>query len=283
MKRLLVGSLVGDWMLTARDRWGLWCTLWSAPEKTGMLLNDHLAAKLVASICRPGRVFVDVGAHIGSMIASAKRRSSPALIVAIEAIPDKVAALRRRFPDVEVVECAVGDGGEREVAFFVDVEQSGYSSLASPTRRTGQLTEIRVQLRSLGAVIGAHHVDVIKIDVEGAELGALRSARELLARVRPTVMFESAPGAGERLGHSTTALWEFLDELGYSVIAPDRLAHNGAGMSLATFNDAHLYPRRTTNFFAVAHERRIELRDRARAVLGIRADDALDRPAAAPP
>jgi len=41
-------------------------------------------------------------------------------------------------------------------------------------------------------------------------------------------------------------------------------------MSLEAFNDGHLYPRRTTNYFAVARERREEVRDRARVVLGIR-------------
>jgi hypothetical protein len=82
-------------------------------------------------------------------------------------------------------------------------------------------------------------------------------------------MFESAPGCGARLGYSTTALWQFLDEIGYVIVAPNRLAHDGDGMSLEAFNDGHLYPRRTTNYFAVPRERRGELRDRARVILGI--------------
>lgn len=269
MKSYLVGSLVGEWMSTARDKTQLMHAAWRDPEKTGTIVNDQLASLLAASLCESGRVFVDVGAHIGSMIASVQRRSRPSKIVAIEAIPDKAAALRARFPGVEVVECAVGEGGDREVSFFVDLRQSGYSSLATPLSTRKQMLEIKVQLRSLGAILAGHDVGVIKIDIEGAELGALRSAAEALAASRPTVMFESALGAGDRLGFSTSAFWRFFDELDYAVLAPNRMAHNDPGLSLDMFNECHLYPRRTTNYFAVPRERRTDVRDRARTVLDI--------------
>lgn len=270
LKNLLVGTVVGDWTATARDRLGLMCAAWSDPEKTGMIINDQLASLLVASLCRPGRVFVDVGAHIGSMIDSAQRRSRASKIVAIEAIPAKAAALRRKFPRVEVVECAVGEGGDREVTFFVDRVRSGFSSLARPMGRADDIVEIKVQLRSLGEILAGHDVDVVKIDIEGAELGALRSASEVLMACRPIVMFESGPGAGDRLGYSTSELWKFLDDLDFAVLTPNRLAHDDPGLSLDMFNDSHLYPRRTTNYFAVPRQRRIEIRDLARTVLGIR-------------
>jgi FkbM family methyltransferase len=269
MKSLLVGTAIGDWMLSARDKFDILRASWSTPESVGTLANDQLASLLVASICRPGMVFVDVGAHIGSIIASAQRRSRPSKIVAVEAIPSKAATLRRRFPGVEVAECAVGESEGREAAFFVDVKQSGYSSLARPVGGSNELVEIKVPVRALGSVLAGHNVDVIKIDIEGAELGALRSATEVLSTHRPTIMFESAPGAGDRFGYSTTDLWQFLHALDFVVVAPNRLAHNDLGMSLDAFNDGHLYPRRKTNYFAVPRERRTDVRDRARKVLGI--------------
>jgi len=265
-KARLIGTSLGMWLLEVCDKLHLVRAACASPESVGTLANDQLAALLVVSICRSGHVFVDVGAHIGSIVASARRRSSPSKIVAVEAIPDRAASLRRRFSDVEIVQCAVGEGDGAEVAFFVNEGRSGYSSLA---RRDG-LREIRVPLRTLDSVLAGSDVDVIKIDIEGGELGALRGAVEVLSRHRPTVMFESAPGCGARLGYSTTALWNFLDGHGYLVVAPNRLAHDGDAMSLEAFNDGHLYPRRTTNYFAVARERREEVRDRARVVLGIR-------------
>jgi len=265
-KASLVGTSLGLWLLEVRDKLQLVRAACTSPESVGTLAKDQLAALLVVSICRPGHAFVDVGAHIGSIVASAKRRSLPSKIVAVEAIPERAASLRRRFPDAEIVQCAVGESDGAEVAFFVNEARSGYSSLASGEG----LREIRVPLRTLDSVLAGNDADVIKIDIEGGELGALRGAVHVLSRYRPTVMFESAPGCGARLGYSTSDLWKFFDGLGYLVVAPNRLAHDGDAMSLEAFNDGHLYPRRTTNYFAVARERREELRDRARAVLGIR-------------
>ena len=51
---------------------------------------------------------------------------------------------------------------------------------------------------------------------------------------------------------------------------PNRLALGDPALSLDMFNDGQLYPRRTANYFAVLHKRRIEIRDLARTVLGIR-------------
>ena len=261
----LVGTSLGLWLLDVRDKLNIARAAWFCPESVGTVANDQLAALLVVSICLPGRVFVDVGAHIGSIVAGVKRRSRPSKIVAVEAIPERAASLRRRFSGVEIVQCAAGERDGEEVAFFVNEARSGYSSLA---RREG-LREIRVPLRTLDVVLAGHAVDVIKIDIEGGELGALRGAVAVLSAHRPTIMFESAPGCGARLGYSTTALWRFLDEIGYLIVAPNRLAHDGDGMSLEAFNDGHLFPRRTTNYFAVPRERRRELRDRARVILGI--------------
>lgn len=268
VKARLVGTSLGLWLLALRDKLNILRAAWFSPESVGTMANDHLAALLVVSICRPGHVFVDVGAHIGSIVASAKRRSRPSRIVAVEAIPERAASLERRFPDVAVVQCAVGEREGHDVAFFVDRAQSGYSSLAAGEG----LREIRVPMRTLDVVLGASAVDVIKIDIEGGELGALRGAINVLARHRPTVMFESAPGCGSRLGYSTTDLWRFFDGIGYVVVAPNRVAHDGDDMSLDSFNDGHLYPRRTTNYFAVPRERRDEVRERARLVLGIRVE-----------
>lgn len=123
---------------------------------------------------------------------------------------------------------------------------------------------------TLDNLISSPDVDVIKIDVEGAELGVIRGGKRVLSDCRPLVMFESAPSGVGSLGYTKDALWRQLDELGYQIFVPNRLAHDGDGLSLECFLDSHVYPRRTTNYFAVPEERRIEIRDRARLIRGIR-------------
>jgi FkbM family methyltransferase len=100
-------------------------------EAVGTLANDQLATTLITRICGSHRTFIDVGAHIGSIIAQVRHYDRSIKIVAIEAIPAKAQDLRRRFPFVELHGCAVGET-TGEIAFFIDIRQSGYSSLATP-------------------------------------------------------------------------------------------------------------------------------------------------------
>ena len=52
--------------------------------------NDQLATMLITKICGSHKTFIDVGAHIGSIIAEVHHNDPSTKIVAIKAIPQKV-------------------------------------------------------------------------------------------------------------------------------------------------------------------------------------------------
>jgi FkbM family methyltransferase len=274
-KQWFLGGALGSVLLSTRDRVNLLSlALASNPESIGALANDQLAGVLVTRLSKPNSTFLDIGAHIGSVSASVLRYDASVKVEAIEAIPDKAANLRRKFPVIKVHECAVGDR-QGEVQFFVNTRQSGYSSLGRPGGQDANtIKPISVPMRTLDGLAVAGTVDVIKIDIEGAELGALLGGRKLIEQQRPTVMFESAPGDANGLGYTKEAMWQFFEQQGYEIVVPNRLAHNGAGLTQVGFVESHLYPRRCTNYFAIPLERRLELRDRARKVLGIAVTNA---------
>jgi FkbM family methyltransferase len=272
MKQMFVGTAVGRFAMSVRDSLHLLRAMHFQPEIAGTLANDWLASFLVTRLCQPNKTFVDVGAHIGSIISDVVRHCPAVKIVAVEAIPQKGEALRRKFPAVEFHGCALGES-EGETSFFVNTKRSGYSSLGRPTDGgTSDIVELKVPLKRLDGLIAADGIDVIKIDVEGAELGVLRGSGQIVAKSRPTIMFESGPPAEDGLGYTKEALWGWFAERNYAVLIPNRVAHVDPGLSQAGFVESHLYPRRTTNYFAVANERRDEIRERARAVLDIKAN-----------
>ena len=229
----------------------------------GTIANDQLTETLVTRLCAPAKTFLDVGAHLGSITAEVLRASPAVKVQAFEAIPEKVERLRRKFPQVQVHECALADA-QGVATFYVDARHSACSSLA---RTAGEVREIKVRLQTLDAIVDADDVDVLKIDVEGAELGVLRGAVRTLERCRPVVMFESGPN--EVLGFTKAAMWDFLDGRSYAVFVPNRVAHTASPMSREGFLESHLHPRRTTNYFAVPVERLEQIRTRARQILGI--------------
>lgn len=257
IKRMLVGTKVGRIAMTWRDTY----RLWQAPRvEFGTVVNDQIASRLAVAFCPSDGTFVDVGAHIGSIISDVKFRHPSAKVVAFEAIPNKAEALRKKFPSVEIHNVALWDS-EGEAAFFVDPQHSGCSSL----HRTGSaVQEIRIATRRLDTVLADRPVHIVKIDVEGAELGVLKGATALLAKERPIVMFESGPE--DRLGFTKPAMFAFFDEQDYQLFAPNRLAHTGGAMTLDAFLDSHEYPRRTTNYFALPKERAEEIREISRTI-----------------
>ena len=268
LKQRLLGGVTGRVLSSVRDTFTIVCAALGRSESLGTLLNDQLATSLVARLCLPNKIFVDVGAHIGSIVAAVVDNDSSIRIVAIEAIPEKVIRLRKKFPLATIHECAVSEY-EGEASFFVDLQRSGYSSLSTKETRAGSATrEIRVKVCRLDQLVVSGDVDIIKIDVEGAELGVLKGAQGLLQQSRPIVMFESGPE--ERLSYTKAALWQYLSAQKYAIVVPNRLAHLDDGLSLEGFVESHLYPRRTTNYFAVPTERRHDVRDRARKLLGLR-------------
>jgi len=254
LKHRLIGTALGRLSMRSRSALEYWRT---SREAIGTLANDQLAEHLVTRLAE--RAFADVGAHIGSIIAEVRRNCPGVRITAFEPIPEKAAQLRRKFPGVEIVQCALADY-EGETSFFINVAASGYSSLA---RSSAETREITVPVRRLDAIV--KDADVVKIDVEGAELGVLRGSEGLQSR--PVFMFESAPN--EVLGYTKADLWGWFGAHRYGVFLPNRLAHTAPPMTLDMFIDSHQYPRHTTNYFGVPLEKVEAVRASARRILGV--------------
>ncbi len=266
-KKYLAGTKLGQAALSYRSRRDL---LWHArrqSEQTVTKINDITSRRLRDALCDDGAVFVDVGAHIGSVLGGVMRNSRPGKIIAIEAIPEKAQHLRRSFRAVEIHECAAGET-EGEVEFTIDMAASGYSSLDPGIRsRTSSFEIIAVTMKRLDDILPHRNVSVMKIDIEGAELGALKGAEAVVAGSRPAIVFES--GVHEMEGYPKPALFAWLAKHDYGVFAPIRVAHSAPPMTLEVFLDAHEYPRMSTDFFAIPHERVAQIRDKARAILGV--------------
>ncbi len=67
------------------------------------------------------------------------------------------------------------------------------------------------------------HVDLIKIDIEGAELLALRGANQLLNRSdAPTIVLEMADITTDGFGYKAMEMWDYLKSLDFSLHSFDK-------------------------------------------------------------
>ena len=150
--------------------------------------------KQIASELRLGDVFYDIGANVGfySLLAATLTKAP---VYAFEPSPANLLYLRKhlelnRIENVEVMEMAISD-------------EVGAASFETAGRATGRLSangNARVRTSTLDALLSEHRIvppNCIKIDIEGAELQALRGARDSFAMYRPK-LFLATHGADVR-------------------------------------------------------------------------------------
>jgi hypothetical protein len=87
----------------------------------------------------------------------------------------------------------------------------------NPEVRVAPAREVMVPSVTLDAFCRERRIapDVIKIDVEGAELRVLRGARAILTTHRPRVLCEVHPRQMENCGSSLAEFNAYLDSVGY--------------------------------------------------------------------
>lgn len=194
---------------------------------------------------------VDVGSHLGSMLSVFLRAAPEGRHMAFEPVPRKAAWLRQRFPEVDVLELALGaDAGE--VDFYVNTKRSGFSGLEPHGRDGDPLERIRVRVATIDEVVPAERpLRLLKLDVEGAELAALRGARRTLDRERPHLLFESTPSGLHAAGVKPRELFEHLGGCGYDVWIPREFVQGRDPLTREGFARAHVYPFRAFNFVGV--------------------------------
>jgi FkbM family methyltransferase len=169
------------------------------------------------SLLEPGMTVLDVGANIGMYTVLAARRVGPAgRVHAFEPTPAVAGSLLRNIAlnaldNVVVNEAAVSDTAGVATLFLG--ETCDRSSLA------GGGTPVQVEAVTLDGYLAdceVPKVDVVKMDVEGAEARALRGAGRLLAgEDAPVLMLEFNAEALGAAGSSEAELRGLLEWHGY--------------------------------------------------------------------
>lgn len=187
--------------------------------------------KLVARLLKPGMTFVDVGANQGFYALLASQLVGPdGNVVAFEPARTEARKLRlnlrmNRRHNVRVVESAVGDR-DGETSFYLCLDHQGsWSSIAPPADDVkARRVQVTVPITRLDTYADEHmlRVDMVKLDIEGGELSALRGAVETLRRDRPVILYEAEDQRTRQWNYAASEIVEYLRELGYDSMTVDR-------------------------------------------------------------
>ena len=151
-------------------------------------------------VLNENETFVDVGANIGSYSLNIAKeyREKGVEVVAIEAHPENFKALDRNikcngFTNVKIINKAVSDH-EGVVNLYersFDGIRAGsevYSLFDTFMRNLPNGKTLQVECDTLDNILAGSKVDVMKIDVEGAEVLALKGATNVLKDLRKIIV-----------------------------------------------------------------------------------------------
>jgi FkbM family methyltransferase len=166
-----------------------------------------------------GATFVDVGAQIGYYsLKAAPVVGSGGHVIAIEPNPETLTKLEANIrasgaTAISVQPVACSDTEAMLELFAAPAANTGESSLskANASQVGPAVHAYKVRARPLDDIIresGVTRVDVVKIDVEGAEYLVLKGSRETLAKFHPMVLVE--------MGSSAAQVREYLQTQGYT-------------------------------------------------------------------
>ncbi len=197
---------------------------------------EPIESFLFTHLLRPGMTVIDAGANIGQYTLLAATAVGPAGTVhSFEPVPMIFDRLRthvsgNHLTNVTINQMALWheDGAVTLTLPREHSDNAGTWTIGSGESRTAPIMAEAIRLDAYAARCGFSRVDVIKMDIQGAEPFAIAGAHDLLAECRPTLLMEVDRGSLSALGSSPEMLWAELSKLGYRAwrIRPSR-EHSG--------------------------------------------------------
>jgi FkbM family methyltransferase len=180
---------------------------------------ERATRELIERLLPAGGTFLDVGAHVGfySLVA-ARRAGIQGRIFAFEPEMDNFRLLRKNiaengYDNITAIPAAVCDRTGRAEIFVSRQGNDRHSLFRNPGSPVEELAENvdTTTLDDFAAALGWPTIDLVKMDIEGAEPLALAGMRRLLERSpRLRLIVEFSPGMLEAGG---TPPQQFLEEL----------------------------------------------------------------------
>lgn len=187
-------------------------------------IYERQTFELLKKTIRPGMTVVDIGAHIGYFTRLFSRLvGNTGRIYSFEADPENFSLLRSntmRLKNVVLVERAVSDRQDSIDFYHYDDKSGAHSTLGNVPLNFAK-RKITVGATTLDTWLEEKRiprVDVIKMDIEGGELAALKGMTRTLAGAKVLVT-EFAPAWIEAAGGTPVTFLQSIELHGFEISA----------------------------------------------------------------
>ncbi len=196
----------------------------------GLRCETH-EISFILNVVEPAMTFFDVGANAGLFAMAAAKKIGAKNIFAFEPCSATCDLLRQNLrlnhlEDVSVTQAAVGESVSEGVLQVNARGRDALNTLGQPVHPSSVVVgQEKVRITTIDAFMAEHQiprVDVMKVDIEGAELMLFRGARELLRREdAPLIIYEGFGFLTRGFGyHPVEILW-LLESFGFTLLLLD--------------------------------------------------------------
>lgn len=213
---------------------------------------DRFTESILKKVLTKDSVCVDIGCHKGEVLDIMIKYASESQHYGIEPIPSMCKELQKRYPGHHIFCTALSD--DNGTAEFQLVKNApAYSGLRKRDYdgRKVEIETIEVQVQRLDDIIAeGKKVDLIKIDVEGAELGVLKGSRRIIGTYKPYVLFEHGKGAADHYGTKPGDVFSFFREFGMGIYTLDGFLSGEPALGEGEFERQF---EGSVNYYFIAH------------------------------
>lgn len=178
---------------------------------------------LILSLIHPETTYFDVGGNIGLMSIPVLQKYESCQVVSFEPSPNTLNYLVRTCENSQYANRwhVIGKGAGSEpgiVDFFMANPGMGAFDGLRDTKRANTNEKVSINVTTIDTewqTLGNPKVSLIKIDIEGAELDALRGASQCIDVCRPYLLLEWNATNLKAYGYSIDAILKFAISNGY--------------------------------------------------------------------
>ena len=215
---------------------------------------DQQTDKVIQKVCHPSANFIDVGCHKGEVMDMVRRFATEGQHFGFEPIPALYDNLVEKYRDTNCKVANIALSFENGTTTFnYVISNPSYSGIRKRQydRAGEQDTTITVKTQRLDDFLPANYCpDLIKIDVEGAELFVLEGARATLSRCKPVVIFEHGLGASEFYEATPEKVFSLMQDCGLAVSLMERWLKGKPAFTLEEFTQQF---QQKTNYYFIAY------------------------------
>lgn len=217
--------------------------------KINLNLSDHIHQQIyflnyydkrgilfIKQFLKEGYTFIDIGANIGcySLIA-AKYVGKKGRVICFEAIKETYNSLNENIKinnleNTYVFNNAIYNRNQKLTLHVANKYNSGMSSIHNHSSEAGITQQCEaITLDDFISKNETKRIDLIKIDIEGAEIYALQGMLNVIKQFKPTILIELSDSVLENTNINKTEIIKLLIDLGYTQHGIDK---NGELISL---------------------------------------------------